>query len=131
MRKFQARRNFKKLVLSSLSLVVLLVVLVFLANATFKVYVKNSLAVERNGKVKMQIVELEKRKSELETELQRLQTRSGVEGEIRRKFNMQKPGEKVLTIIENENADTDINNNQSKKGLFSNAWTAIKNLWAQ
>ena len=129
MRKFQDRRKFRKFVFSSLSFMVLLIISGFLINATFKVYIKNNNAVGKNSAVKMQIAELEKRKSELEAELKRLQTQSGIEEEIRGKFNMQKPGERVLTIVENESEDVNLNNNQENKSFFSNVWTAITNLW--
>lgn len=129
MRKFQDRRKFRKLIFSSLSFALLLIVSVLLVNATFKVYVKNNNAVEKNEKVKAQITELEERKRKLEAELARLQTQNGIEEEIREKFNMQKPGEQVLTIVENKEVNVDLNEGESKDGFFSNAWMAIKNLW--
>ena len=68
---------------------------------------------------------LKSRKDMLESEINRLKTDGGIEEEIRGKFNVAKPGETVVTVI-NSSGSIPTNVNNLKKGFWSNLWNVFK-----
>jgi len=94
----------------------------FLLVKTAKIFTKSREALARGESVSIDIVELEGRKSLLESELSRLETESGKEEAVRKEFDIAKPGEKVLVIVKNPNDDFTI----EEKGFFRRTWENIK-----
>lgn len=52
------------------------------------------------------VIELEERKERLSEEIQHLETKEGVEEEIRENFGFAKEGERVVIIVEGEEVET-------------------------
>jgi cell division protein FtsB len=116
MREFQEQRKFKKLLFSKISIFLLFVVLVIVSIPVRKIYQKSRMAIERNEKVQDDLQELRDRKEKLEEEVVRLQTEIGKEEEIRKKFNVSKPGENTVVVVDRkEDASSE---DQNKKGFF-------------
>jgi cell division protein FtsB len=128
MREFQEKRKLRKVIFSRKVLVLLALVLVFLMYSTGKVYFKSRNAVLKNEEIKKEMADLEQRKSDLQKEINRLQSESGIEEEVRKKFNVQKPGENTLVIVEKNNENDKINQ-EASPGFFSKIWKWIKNIW--
>ncbi len=128
MQEFQEKRKLRKIIFSRKVLVLLAFVSAFLIFSTVKVYIKSRNAVSKNEEVKKEVAVLEQRKSELEKEIARLQSMSGAEEEVRKKFNVQKPGEEALVIVEKNNENDKINQGESS-GFFTKIWNFIKNLF--
>jgi cell division protein FtsB len=103
MREFQERRVLRRIVFSGFSFVFLASILAFLVYSTAKIYIRSRNAQEANNLIEQEIEFLKAEKAELEASVKRLQTETGAEEEIRSKFPVQKPGEKTVVIIEEEN----------------------------
>lgn len=129
MKEFQDKKRIRKIIFSRFSLAILLVILIILSVSTVKVYLKSRKASLKNDQTIAQIEELEKKKKELEDRIAKLQTEGGLEEEIREKFNVQKPGEEVLNIVDKSPENDKINNEESQKGFFSKIWDWIKNIF--
>lgn len=127
MREFQEKRRVRKILYSPGVLAALLIMFILISVSTVKVYLKSRLAVSKNEKVEQKIEELRKRKSELEKEIKRLQSNFGAEEEIRKKFNVMKPGEKVIVIVDkSEKIDF---NEKKPAGFWKGVWGTIKEIF--
>lgn len=128
MQEFQEKRKLRKIIFSRKVLVLLAFISAFLIFSTAKVYIKSRNAVSKNEEVKNEVADLEQRKFDLQKEISRLQSESGAEAEVRKKFNVQKPGEETLVIVEKNNENDKINQGESS-GFFTKIWQWIKNIW--
>ena len=126
MREFQEKRKFKKIIYSGWLQIFLGVVLSALVFSTVKVYKKSQISAKRSGEIKEEMAKLEKRNAELAAEAARLESESGKEGEIRKRFDVAKPGEKILVIIDKNSEDVKINGADIKTGFFSIIWRWVK-----
>ena len=129
MREFQEKRKFKKIVYSVWLQIFLGIVLLALIFSTVKVYKKSRLSAEKSKEIKEELASLEKRNAELAAEAARLESESGREGEIRKRFDVAKPGEKIIVIVDKIGEDVKINGADVKIGFFSKIWRWIKNLF--
>lgn len=121
---FQRKRQIKSILYSKLFLVILLVLIFFLGRSTFDIYQKSKLSYNNYIKVKRDYDSIEARKAMLESEINRLATDNGIEEEIRSKFNVAKPGETVVIIIDKNSTSTDVNN--TKRDFWSSFWEIFK-----
>mgnify|MGYP001563470888 CR=1 len=121
---FQRKRQIKSILYSKLFLVILLVLIFFLGRSTFDIYQKSKLSYNNYIKVKRDYDSIEARKAMLESEINRLATDNGIEEEIRSKFNVAKPGETVVIIIDKNSTSTDIDN--VKRDFWSSFWGIFK-----
>lgn len=85
---------------SAPSIIVLALLVVLLARGTFNVYQKWGVASEVSGSAAEEVLRLRARKAELEAQIQKLQSEEGVEAELREQFQVGKPGEEVITIVD-------------------------------
>ena len=127
MREFQEKRKFKKIVYSVWLQIFLGIVLLALIFSTVKVYKKSRLSADKSKEIKEELASLEKRNAELAAEAARLESESGREGEIRKRFDVAKPGEKIIVIVDKNSEDVKINGAENKGGFFSRIWQWTKN----
>jgi len=106
MREFQQRRIFRRLMYSKISIFFLSIIFIFFAFSVAGVYRKSKEASQKNNEVKSELNELKAKKDYLENEINRLNTNIGVEEELRDKFQVAKPGEKVIIILDDNKVDT-------------------------
>ena len=97
---FQQKRKIKRVLYSKTSIVVLAVLIFFLARSTYDIYGRQRLSVESFGESTREYESLKTREAHLTTSLLRLETEEGKEEEIRSKFGVAKPGEVVVTVID-------------------------------
>ena len=102
MREFQQRKMFRSLMYSKLAIFLLLVVFLFFIFSIIGVYGKNRKATGKNNEVESELNELRKKKDYFESEIDRLNTNAGAEEELRDKFQIAKPGERVLIIVDDD-----------------------------
>lgn len=102
MKRFQDKRRFKKFLYSKFSVFILIVVFLFMGKAVFNAYQKYAVSSEGKQSVLEEVHEITERKEFLEEELSRLQSERGVEEELRKKFQIAKPGEQVIIIVGEE-----------------------------
>lgn len=126
MREFQERRKVRKILYSKKIIVLLFLVVVFLLFSTIKVYLKSRNAASKRDETRKELAELEQRKAELEKDVNRFQSESGLEEEIRNKFNVQKPGEKVLVIVDKSAENVNIESGNELNDFFSKIWGWVK-----
>lgn len=102
MKELQAKRFIKKLFNSKAFSVSLFVIFCFLLNSVYGVYKKDKMARINTEDSRRNYASLETKKKELEKEISRLSSESGIEEEIRRRLQLLKSGERVLVIVDNE-----------------------------
>ncbi len=100
MRNFQARRQMRKAVYSVPSLVLLLVLCFFSFRSVWGVYQKYALTEQLLSETEAAHEKLSSRTGELETATARLATDRGVEEEVRNHFQVARPGEDVVILVD-------------------------------
>ena len=126
MREFQEKRKFKKIVYSVWLQAILGIIFLALVFSAVKVYKKSRISVQKFQEIKEEMAGLEKRNAELAAEVARLESESGREGEIRKRFDVAKPGEKIIVIVDKNSEDVKINGAENKGGFFSRIWRWVK-----
>ena len=129
MREFQEKRKFKKIIYSGWILIFLGAVFLALIFPTVKVYRKSEIGAVKSKEIKEEIIKLEKRNAELGAEVARLESESGKEGEIRKRFDVAKPGEKIIVIVDKNSEDVKTNGEINNVGFFSLIWRWIERLF--
>jgi len=127
MREFQEKRKFKKIVYSVWLQAILGIIFLALVFSAVKVYKKSRISVQKFQEIKEEMAGLEKRNAELAAKAARLESESGREGEIRKRFDVAKPGEKILVIVDKNSEDVKINGANVKTGFFPGIWRWVKN----
>ena len=97
---FYERRKLRRVLYSKGAILLLAVVVVFLARAAAEVYPKEREAARRSAEQAAELSELRERERTLTAELGRLSTSRGVEAELREKYDVAKPGERVIVILD-------------------------------
>lgn len=100
MLEFKKRRRFKKRIYSRLSIFALLVLTFFLAKGAIGMFQKTLEAKAQYNQNSDQYEKLLKRSQDLESDLEYISSELGQEEELRKKFNVAKDGEEVITIID-------------------------------
>lgn len=100
MRDFQGRRKWHRILRSDVFSFILLIATVFLLKSVWGVYKKDSVARINMEEAEVTLANLQKKKAGLEKEISKLNTERGVEEELRRRFQVVKPGEQVLVIVD-------------------------------
>lgn len=101
---YQQKKQIKKVIYSKITLVILFIFIIILVKANYGIFKKERLSRENYKIVKEDFDSLKNRKSILESEINRLKTDEGVEEEIRLKFDVSKPGEVVVNIIDDSSS---------------------------
>jgi len=102
MMDFQQKKRMRKVLYSPKVALLLLVVFVFLARGAWGAYTKERESRLNLNKVEEDYSKAMEREAFLSEEIDRLSTEEGMEEEIRGKFNVTKPGEEVVLVIESE-----------------------------
>jgi cell division protein FtsB len=121
---FQQKRKIRKVIYSKMFFVVLLILIAILAKATYEIYKKESLSSESLNETQKELGDLKSRQSMLNSEISKLNTDSGIEEEIRSKFDVAKPGETVVVVV-GANTSSSENDTSSNAGF----WQTILNLF--
>lgn len=104
MREFQAiqkqHANWKRIIHSKWFLLFLLVCIFFLLRGFLRIYGKYRVVHEDYTTLQAEVEHLQKRQIELDTHIKRIESEEGKDFEIRQKFDVVKPGEKTLYIID-------------------------------
>jgi cell division protein FtsB len=129
MREFQERRLLRKIFLSRISFFLFLAFFIFLSFSIKESYNKKRQAALKNQEIVDEIGELENRKSDLEANIRNLQTPEGIEEELRQRFQIKKPDEEFLVILDDEggvNAEILVDENE---GFFKKVYSFIKDVF--
>ena len=96
----------------------LAVVLVFAGKSVWVVYERNIESKTNLARSANALQALTDRQKSLTDKLDQLKTETGIEEEIRNKFSVAKPGEKLLVIIDDKTPTTSADTN-SEKGFWA------------
>ncbi|MFA5651829.1 MAG: septum formation initiator family protein [Candidatus Paceibacterota bacterium] len=121
---FQQKRKINRVIYSKISFIILLVLVIFLGRSTWDIYKKSKLSFDNYVETKKDYENLKARKDMLEAETNRLKTDIGIEEEIRSKFNVAKPGETVVIVIDSSSSTSTDKNSFQKS--FWNLWGIIR-----
>ncbi len=121
MKKFEAKKQIKSRIYSKTTLIILLFIIILLIKGVFALYLRNRESVAVRDMAEVKLEDLESRRDTLNAEIEKLNRDEGIEEEIREKFNVVKPGEKVVIIVQEEVATT----TPVKQGFFSSLWNKI------
>jgi cell division protein FtsB len=122
---FQERKKLRKILYAKATLLVLLVVLIFVVRGTYQVYQKAHIARTEQKEVEKSFEELALHANELEQSVERLKSEQGIEGEIRQKFTVARPGEEVVVIVDESTKKS--KNGESKEN--QSFWQKLLVLW--
>ena len=98
---------------------------IFLVGAALRTSFQAYKAYQANVAVSALKGQLEKDQSDLEVKINRLQSPEGIEKEAKNRFNVKKPGEEVLLIVEPPVKNT----STSAVGFSNSFWSFLKNFF--
>ncbi len=107
-------------------LIILLIIIILLIKGTWGVYLKEQESRGNAAMVKVELVNLEERKALLEIETKKLKSQEGIEEAIRKKFQVSKPGENVLVVVDKPLPASSVVENQN---FFSKMWESVSGIF--
>jgi cell division protein FtsB len=116
-------RNKKKKIYVYSTIVILAVLLFFVGRGVSGIYEKNRVSAQRRADLNAELKELQDRRDELESMIDSLQTERGLEEEIRTKFQVSKPGEKSVILVDPDTSG------EEEDVEEKSAWESFKNLF--
>jgi len=129
MREFRERSYFRKIFFSRPVFLLLLCAVVFIGLSVFEAYKKSRVAILKNEEVTREMEELLRKKEGLESNINRLKVPEGIEKELREKFQLKKPGEEFVVIVDEKSLEMDVPSAGQGGSLLEKTWNFIKSLW--
>ena len=83
----------------------------------------------KNEEVTREMEELLRKKEGLESNINRLKVPEGIEKELREKFQLKKPGEEFVVIVDEKSLEMDVPSAGQGGSLLEKTWNFIKSLW--
>lgn len=121
---FQQKRKIKSLAYNRVTLVILFIVVLLVMRSTWVVYKKKQSSQETRNLIQKNVEELRLRSEEIRQKISKLDTVTGIEEEIRLKFNVIKNDENVVIIVDEDNSVA--STTDSSHGF----WDKIKKMWS-
>ena len=121
-REFSQKRKIRRMLYSPLSLIILSIILFFIAKGSFGVYQKYSLSKNELNNSEKELSTLQEKKDNIFAKVEKLETETGIEREIRSKFDVAREGEKMIVIVEDKVKEESV---EEEKGFFGNFLTTI------
>ncbi|KND48813.1 MAG: hypothetical protein AB200_00025 [Parcubacteria bacterium C7867-005] len=106
MKELQEKQRIKKRLYSTPGLVVLLIVAFFMIRGAYGVIVKERESSKYVEDLEKKIGSLSQRQEDLRDGIGRLETEEGIETEIKEKFSVSKPGERVVVVVDQRKIST-------------------------
>ncbi|MFA6050462.1 MAG: septum formation initiator family protein [Candidatus Paceibacterota bacterium] len=121
MKHFEAKKQIKSKFYSKYTIAGLLILVALLANGVWNIYSRERQSAVMRSEAENRLAAIEKQKESLKKQTDRLEGEEGIEEEIRSKFNVVKPGEKVVMIVNPEAATT----TATSTGFWGSLWQKI------
>lgn len=119
----QQKRKFRSILYHRITIGILFVIVILALHSTWKVYMKKRESVMLKDASLVRLNELELRNNDLETKINKLNTTSGVEEEIRSKFSVAKEEENMVIIVREEDISSSTHTENATM------WSKIKGLF--
>ncbi len=102
MLEFYQKRTLRNLLKSPLALILLVLICLFMMRIVYTRFSIEREMVVRRVEAEMKLESLRERKAQLEEKVEYLSNERGIEAEMRRNFDVARPGEKVVIILDKE-----------------------------
>lgn len=102
MLQFYQKRSLRGWLHTPVALVILGVIILFMFSVVYQRYTIEQEMVARREEAEAQLQELEERRADLEKKVEYLSNERGIEAEMRRNFDVARPGEQVVIILDEE-----------------------------
>lgn len=117
--QLEQKRKVRKIIYSKVSIVFLVGICVLLGRGLVNIHDKARESMDRKNFSAGRLSQLESRETQLKKEIERLESRVGLEEELRTRYSFSKEGEKMIVIVdekkENEAAETSEKDELSEK----------------
>lgn len=126
MLEFYEKRKLKRVLYSWPVLVVLLIPAVYFMTVAWHAYLKEREAHTNMLAATAELERLKERESILDKEIGRLSSERGIEEELREKYEVGKPGEHMIVLIDKDQDQKDVSPPIRQKGFFGRLWEKVK-----
>ncbi len=116
----QQKRKIRFVAYHKVTLVILFIVVLLFAHSVWNVYQKKRQSEMMKSISLKAAEELRLQDQDLKSKIERLNTTSGVEEEIRSKFNVVKESEKMVVVVEDQNSS--VSTTSSMVGFWQKIW---------
>ena len=106
MLEFYQKRSLRTVLHSPLALAIAIMICLGLARIVYDRYAIEQEMVVKRVEAEVKLHDLEVRKADLEKKVQYLSNDRGIEAEMRRNFDVARPGEQVVIILDKEASST-------------------------
>jgi len=103
---FRKKKKMNTSLYSKGVLFIFIIIIIFLANATWNVYQNYKEAKINEYRVSSRLGEVEKRESEIIEKIDKLSTERGMEEELRKRFDVAKEGENIIIVVEPDGVES-------------------------
>ena len=123
MRELQNRQKMKRRIYSIPALLVLLAITIGIVRGAYALMQKERQSARDAEALDRQVSELASRETELKADIDKLHTEGGIEEEIKAKYNVARPGERVAIIIDRPGEAT---TTAEEEPWYVRFWNAIR-----
>ena len=102
---FEQKKKFRGFIYSKVTLVVLFLLAIYGLYSSYGVYLKKVKSQNDLDLVEKRLSELEQKNRQLDNQIEDLQSPYGIEKEIRSKFFVTKPDEKMVVIVDDNDKE--------------------------
>ncbi|MEX0930050.1 MAG: hypothetical protein WDZ79_00055 [Candidatus Paceibacterota bacterium] len=121
--RLHSKRLFKRIIYSKLALIILILLTALMFKAAWGAYQKMSQSGERAAAAREEKQELLNEQEILSENLQHLETRRGMEEELRKKYSLTKEGEEMVVIVDPEVAGGEVD--ERDRSVLGEIWDAV------
>jgi cell division protein FtsB len=100
MQEFRKKRVLRRRLYSLPVLIILAIILVFLIRGVWGMYQKASFSEEKRTLAEAEHAALEEKRASIEAEIASFNTETGIEREVRSKFDVAREGEQVIVLVD-------------------------------
>lgn len=129
MLELEKKRRMSRIAYSAPALVVLGILILFAANATWGVFTTYRESRANRERAESELAALESRRDIISSEVARFETPEGIEAAIREKYGLVKEGEGVIIIVP-ETASAVVKGNEVGSFL-SSLWEGLRSIFAR
>lgn len=124
---FQQKRKVKSFIYNRVTIGIIFVLVLYSSYSTIRVYQKQRESQLLKDVATKKLLELEQRDREIDFRINDLDTKQGLEREIRGKFNVSKDDENMVVVLDKESSTT--SNQNVKIGFWQKILAIFTNIW--
>ncbi len=122
MLEFYEKRKLKRVLYSRPVLIVLLIPVAYCMMVAWHAYLKEREAHANMLAATAELERLKEREATLDKEIERLSSERGVEEELREKYEVGKPGERMIVLIDKDKEQKDVSPPIKEKNFLGRLW---------